>query len=121
MEKLSKSEVGCPAETSAILKQLIERFGFVLPPIDLQQGHPLMFPFAYEKSAPLEPGMKSQNFSLLHVGPYFDRDMDSQEDPRVQFRPDRWQVRVLDLLDRKSSLLVVAPTSSGKTFISFYA
>jgi superfamily II RNA helicase len=89
--------------------------------MDLQEGPPLTFAFAFQKSAPLELDMEPRDFSLLHVGPYFDRDIDSQDDHRVQFRPDGWQVKVLDLLDKKSSLLVVAPTSSGKTFISFYA
>jgi ATP-dependent RNA helicase DDX60 len=121
MEQLARSEIECPAETSLILKKMAMRIGFVLPPMDLQEGPPLTFAFAFQKSAPLELDMEPRDFSLLHVGPYFDRDIDSQDDHRVQFRPDGWQVKVLDLLDKKSSLLVVAPTSSGKTFISFYA
>jgi hypothetical protein len=121
VEKLAKSEIECPTGTSAILREMAKRIGFVLPSISFQEGPPLTFPFSFEKSASLELGMKSQDFSLLHVGPYFDRNMDSHEDRRVRFRPDGWQIRVLDLLDKKSSLLVVAPTSSGKTFISFYA
>lgn len=55
-------------------------------------------------------------------GEYMDRSMDSAPDHRVGFQPDAWQREVLDCLDQpKSSLLVVAPTSAGKTFISFYA
>ncbi|KAF2646563.1 DEAD/DEAH box helicase-like protein [Massarina eburnea CBS 473.64] len=61
------------------------------------------------------------NFQLVHCGPYFDRSMDSAPDPRVPFEPDAWQRKVLDEIDAKRSLLVVAPTSAGKTFISFYA
>ena len=63
----------------------------------------------------------SQRFQLLHCGPYMDRNLDSAPDTRVPFEPDGWQRKVLDELDANRSLFVVAPTSSGKTFISFYA
>ena len=62
-----------------------------------------------------------KEFQLQHCGPYMDRDLDSAYDARVPFRPDGWQRRVLDELDAKRSIFVVAPTSAGKTFISFYA
>lgn len=49
-----------------------------------------------------------------------DRNMDSAPDSRVHdFEPDRWQRDVLDLIDAKKSVFVVAPTSAGKTFISY--
>ena len=38
---------------------------------------------------------------------------DQHEPPRVLFRPDAWQVELLDLVDRHESALVCAPTSSG--------
>lgn len=61
-------------------------------------------------------------FQLLHGGPYMDRNLDSMPDPRVKtFNPDGWQRKVLDELDADRSIFVVAPTSAGKTFISFYA
>ena len=62
-----------------------------------------------------------KEFQLLHCGPYMDRNLDATADSRVPFRPDAWQRRVLDELDAKRSVFVVAPTSAGKTFISFYA
>lgn len=62
-----------------------------------------------------------QDFQLLHCGPYMDRNLDSAPDTRVPFHPDGWQRRVLDDLDAQKSVFVVAPTSAGKTFISFYA
>ena len=58
---------------------------------------------------------------LANEGPRLDRSMEAQEDARVPFKPDGWQVKVLDEIDEGNSLLVVAPTSAGKTFISFYA
>ncbi|KIW83228.1 hypothetical protein Z517_02473 [Fonsecaea pedrosoi CBS 271.37] len=61
-------------------------------------------------------------FQLVHAGPFFDRDMGSAPDRRVHdFEPDKWQRDVLDQIDWKRSVFVVAPTSAGKTFISFYA
>ncbi|KAK8224933.1 hypothetical protein HDK90DRAFT_543759, partial [Phyllosticta capitalensis] len=63
----------------------------------------------------------SKEFQLLHCGPYLDRKMDSAVDKRVPFLPDGWQRKVLDVVDAEKSLFVVAPTSAGKTFISFYA
>lgn len=60
-------------------------------------------------------------FQLLHCGPYLERSFDPAPDPRVSFHPDAWQRKVLDAIDKDKSLFVVAPTSAGKTFISFYA
>ncbi|PSR80065.1 hypothetical protein BD289DRAFT_491256 [Coniella lustricola] len=60
-------------------------------------------------------------FQLLHCGPYLERSFDPAPDPRVSFHPDAWQRKVLDAIDADKSLFVVAPTSAGKTFISFYA
>ncbi|KAF8505147.1 hypothetical protein JB92DRAFT_2966409 [Gautieria morchelliformis] len=65
-----------------------------------------------------EPPM---HWLLRCFGEYMDRSLDSAPDPRVQFDPDRWQREVLDNLDEEASVLVVAPTSAGKTFISYYA
>lgn len=59
---------------------------------------------------------------LDYCGPYMDRMLDAKPDARVSsFVPDGWQRDVLDQLDANKSVFVVAPTSAGKTFISFYA
>jgi hypothetical protein len=60
-------------------------------------------------------------WQLRLFGEFMDRSMDSQADARVTFKPDAWQREVLDAVDQNMSLLVVAPTSAGKTFISYYA
>ncbi|KAI1213214.1 P-loop containing nucleoside triphosphate hydrolase protein [Annulohypoxylon truncatum] len=64
---------------------------------------------------------KPVNFQLDFCGPYMERSFDSTPDGRVPFYPDAWQRKVLDAIDADKSLFVVAPTSAGKTFISFYA
>jgi hypothetical protein len=37
------------------------------------------------------------------------------------FKPDPWQEQLMNHVDNKKSVLCTAPTSSGKTFIAFYA
>jgi len=46
-------------------------------------------------------------WQLRLFGEYMDRSMDSQQDPRVSFKPDAWQRDVLDAIDKNMSLLVV--------------
>ncbi|KAK6337775.1 hypothetical protein TWF696_001255 [Orbilia brochopaga] len=74
---------------------------------------------------PIKPEMKigqsSVEFQLTYSGPYMDRSFGSAPDHRVKFHPDAWQRDVLDQIDADKSVFVVAPTSAGKTFISFYA
>ncbi|KAK7541670.1 hypothetical protein IWX49DRAFT_177476 [Phyllosticta citricarpa] len=82
---------------------------------------PYEFSLRPGKASALRIPCSSKEFQLLHCGPYFDRKMDSAVDDRVPFLPDGWQRKVLDVVDAEKSLFVVAPTSAGKTFISFYA
>ena len=66
--------------------------------------------------------MPFARFQLLHCGHLMQRSLDSRTDERVSsFQPDAWQRELLDVVDRRQSALVVAPTSSGKTLVSFYA
>ena len=84
--------------------------------------HPLSFNFQLPRKSTLSIDIPSREFQLLHCGPYMDRNTDAKQDPRVPtFQPDGWQRHVLDELDANNSIFVVAPTSAGKTFISFYA
>ncbi|EPQ25663.1 uncharacterized protein PFL1_06800 [Pseudozyma flocculosa PF-1] len=73
------------------------------------------------KRTSLPPHLGPARFQLLHCGDFMERQLDSAADARVTFLPDRWQREVLDEIDAGSSILVVAPTSAGKTFSSFYA
>jgi superfamily II RNA helicase len=83
----------------------------------------LSFNFKYPtQSQTLTIDISQTEFQLDHCGPYMDRMLDAKPDPRVSsFVPDGWQRDVLDQLDANNSVFVVAPTSAGKTFISFYA
>ncbi|KAI1125731.1 hypothetical protein F5Y10DRAFT_246440 [Nemania abortiva] len=65
--------------------------------------------------------IRALEFQLWHCGPFLERTFDSRKDDRVPFEPDAWQRSVLDSIDANDSLFIIAPTSSGKTFISFYA
>eukprot|EP00891_Asterochloris_glomerata_P004914 jgi/Astpho2/4914/fgenesh1_pg.00069_%23_46_t len=66
-------------------------------------------------------GMTEVEFQLAHCGHLLQRDAPPDRDPRAKsFNPDYWQREVLDVVDSSSSAIVVAPTSSGKTFISDY-
>ncbi|RHZ84433.1 hypothetical protein Glove_81g49 [Diversispora epigaea] len=85
----------------------------------------LDFEFEMPKSSinlKLPEDITDSRFQLLHAGHLMDRNTQSVDDPRVEkFKPDMWQCKVLDVIDRDESALVSCPTSSGKTFISFYA
>lgn len=123
-----RSFCNLPAVTKTIsscLKDTVEKLK--LPPLQIpaaEGDRKLPFQFVLNQDIPfpdLALKLSPEHFQLLHCGPYFDRTMDSAPDPRVPFEPDAWQRRVLDEIDARRSLLVIAPTSAGKTFISFYA
>lgn len=61
-------------------------------------------------------------FQLMYMGPQMSRSVGNAKDPlaRVNFKPDKWQKDLLDIVDSKESSLIVAPTASGKTFIGYY-
>ncbi|KAJ3261366.1 putative ATP-dependent RNA helicase ddx60 [Boothiomyces macroporosus] len=65
---------------------------------------------------------QSVDFQLEYCGHLLPRKTYSVHDDRVSkfFVPDRWQVGMLDAVDERKSILVSAPTSSGKTFVSYY-
>ncbi|KAF7874002.1 hypothetical protein EAF04_002674 [Stromatinia cepivora] len=93
------------------------------PPKVLGADRKLSFTFKYPPpTLSLKIGLSQSEFQLEHCGPYMDRMLDAKPDARVSsFIPDGWQRDVLDQLDTDKSVFVVAPTSAGKTFISFYA
>ncbi|KAG0641019.1 hypothetical protein HOY80DRAFT_902973 [Tuber brumale] len=118
---------GMTRKVHQILNNIFEAFGIPKPPSDPLASLPdrkILFAKVWDgkcEGFDVKLGMTSEEFQLLHCGPWMDRNMDSQSDPRVPFKPDGWQRKVLDELDQDNSLFVVAPTSAGKTFIAFYA
>lgn len=59
-------------------------------------------------------------YQLNKLGAYLARPQGKIVDERVPFLPDDWQETLLNVVDAQESALILAPTSSGKTFISFY-
>ncbi|CAN9126672.1 unnamed protein product [Alternaria alternata] len=116
-----------PTVSKTIAKCLsitVERLKLPTLQVPAEQGdRKLPFKFVLDETvvSDLALTLSPEEFQLLHCGPYFDRTIDSAPDSRVPFEPDAWQRRVLDEIDARRSLLVIAPTSAGKTFISFYA
>lgn len=115
---------GLTEEIAAVLRILGSAVGIpsnVLPDKAII-SHQLSFqPQVYEtRKGALSP-LGALQFQLGYCGPFLERTFDSRKDDRVPFEPDAWQRSVLDSIDANDSLFIVAPTSSGKTFISFYA
>jgi hypothetical protein len=122
--RLSRSTTEFPREAHMILTNLVGLLGLGLElnqRILVEPDHTPSFAFHIPLGLSLSIDLDPTDFCLAHTGPYMDRSMNSKQDDRVSFLPDEWQRRVLDALDASRSILVVAPTSSGKTFISFYA
>ena len=123
IKRTQKLKAGVSINIEKRVKDTIAALG--LPPVELnvRDKRQISFDFTIQlKQADLSIGLSHLEFQLAHAGPYLDRSMGSAPDPRVSgFEPDEWQREVLDQIDQNRSFLVVAPTSAGKTFISFYA
>ncbi|RPA88242.1 P-loop containing nucleoside triphosphate hydrolase protein [Ascobolus immersus RN42] len=119
-----------PALTEKAVKLLttvFEELGMDMPPRAVKKlykkdiGFQTTWTGSSKTDVDSKVGMTAEEFQLVHCGQTMDRNMDSQPDPRVPFEPDAWQRKVLDEIDARNSVFVVAPTSAGKTFISFHA
>lgn len=75
----------------------------------------------FKTKATAAPNDLDLYFQLRHAGDHLKRTLGTRKDKRVPFDPDKWQVDLLDAVDANKSAVVTAPTSSGKTFICFYA
>ncbi|KAL2829195.1 hypothetical protein BDW59DRAFT_178546 [Aspergillus cavernicola] len=124
IQQIARLKHGVTQEIAECIQSTVR--ALKLPAIDLpyQDKRQMSFAFAHFAitQGDISIALSPTEFQLIHAGPYLDRSMGSAPDPRVHdFEPDRWQRDVLDQIDARRSLFVVAPTSAGKTFISFYA
>ncbi|EPR78800.1 DEAD/DEAH box helicase [Spraguea lophii 42_110] len=75
----------------------------------------------FEKNGSEKPNDLDIYFQMKYAGDKLKRNLNSRPDPRVLFEPDEWQINLLDIVDKNMSAVISTPTSSGKTFICFYA
>ncbi|CAF5057508.1 unnamed protein product, partial [Rotaria sp. Silwood1] len=65
---------------------------------------------------------KWYRFQLEKINSRLPRREQGIRDNRLpDFIPDKWQVEFLDAVDKRQSIIIVAPTASGKTYASYYA
>ncbi|KAL2701010.1 hypothetical protein AAEP93_007829 [Penicillium crustosum] len=121
---LAKIKQGISSDIVAYVSTVCQILGLPAAQLHADSEQKLSFPlFKIPKAAPsMSIEMSPVEFQLQHGGPFMERSIDSLPDSRTpDFAPDRWQREVLDQIDAKRSAFIVAPTSAGKTFISFYA
>jgi len=58
---------------------------------------------------------------LRYLGPSLVRAAGVRDSRVTNFLPDEWQIKLLNAVDQRKSVIVMAPTSAGKTFICYYA
>ena len=98
------------------LAQYLEGFGFKDIVLSTKLSEK-----SFECNAQYSLKMSSSRFQLDKLSEKLKRESPSNRDPRVShFIPEQWQRELLDAVDNKQSALIIAPTSSGKTFASYY-
>lgn len=118
--RFRKIRNGISIDIADYVEKVCQFVGLPIVRLEVVTNQPLTFePSALPRRPEVAIKMHAVEFQLLHGGPFMERSMDSLPDSRTpDFEPDRWQRDVLDQIDAKKSVFVVAPTSAGKTFIS---
>ncbi|XP_048450035.1 probable ATP-dependent RNA helicase DDX60 [Rhincodon typus] len=122
---LNRHEVQLSPTVLNELARYLKNLGFlnlretVLEMIDTEQKREMKIKSMKDPKFPV--GVGAARFQLQHMGPYLFREERKDPDPRVRhFIPDSWQRELLDAVDNNESAVIVAPTSSGKTYASYY-
>lgn len=107
-------------ELEFVLTKLVEG-GFEATTRELLERLSVSMELPFVTDATSAPNDVDLYIQLKYAGDHLKRTLGTKKDRRVPFDPDRWQVQLLDAVDSNKSAVVAAPTSSGKTFICFYA
>ncbi|KAH9386388.1 ATP-dependent RNA helicase DDX60 [Nematocida major] len=76
---------------------------------------------SYDPATTKDPNDYDISFLMRAAGDKLKRSLNASPDDRLLFVPDGWQKELLDIVDDQQSAVICAPTSSGKTFICYYA
>lgn len=116
LDLFAEGDARVGAEIKYVIDKLVE-CGFKSTAAELNARH------CFGLDVPHSPAPDDLDlyFQMRFAGDKLKRSTGSKKDKRVLFEPDRWQIDLLDLVDANKSVVVSAPTSSGKTFICFYA
>lgn len=107
-------------ELEFVLTKLVEG-GFEATTRELLERLSIEMELPFTTNATSAPNDADLYIQLKYAGDHLKRTLGTRKDKRVPFDPDEWQVQLLDAVDSNKSAIVAAPTSSGKTFICFYA